>query len=253
MKINFILIYISLFLFPEFVALSQTSFAKMALIASGEFSMGKNSDRNLDFSPAHRVIVDSFYIDKYEVTNAEYLKFCDETGNRLPEYWNMEIFRSGEKFPELPVIGITWIDAAKYADWSGKRLPTEAEWEYAARGGLKEKEYPNGDNWDRERKTNTPGNWVNQISEVKTFPPNAYGIYHMDGNVWEWINDNYSENYYQNSPVNNPKGPSTGTIKVIRSGSWHSGAMCKKVYYRKGLPGSWVDFGVGFRCAKDIK
>ena len=225
----------------------------MALIPAGVYEMGKNSEKAYDFSPAHSVKVDSFYIDTHEVTNAAYKKFCEDTGHKLPEFWNKEIFRCGDKFPDHPVIGVTWYDANKFAEWAGKRLPTEAEWEYAARGGLVGKEFPNGNDWTKIRKQNKPGEWENQTDPVKKYEPNGYGLYDMGGNVWEWVSDWYDRTYYLGSESDNPKGPKNGSNKVIRSGSWHSGTMCKKVYYRKGLPGSWVDFAVGFRCAKDLK
>jgi len=224
----------------------------MELIPGGEFMMGKNSDKGLDFSPAHLVQISSFLIDKHEVTNAEYKMFCEKTGHKLPEFWNQDKFRSGDKYPDYPVIGITWNDARDYAAWVDKRLPTEAEWEYAARGSLVEQEFPNGDKWTKERKTNVPGEWENLIDPVAQFEANGYGLFDMGGNVWEWVSDRYSEEYYNISEANNPKGPVTGNNRVIRSGSWHSGSMCKKVYYRKGLPGSWVDFAVGFRCASNV-
>ena len=227
--------------------------ASMLLIPAGEFTMGMNQ-AGADYNPAHRVVIDSFYMDKHEVTNSEYYKFSQETGYKLPETWGTSIFRSGMDFPNHPVIGINWYDANEYAKWAGKRLPTEAEWEYAARGGLIDQPYPNGENWAVERRTNTLGNgWMNLIVDVETFRPNGYGLYDMGGNVWEWTADIYDEAYYSASPEDNPKGPGKGTIKSIRGGSWHSGAMCKRVYFRRGLPGNWVDFAVGFRCAKVSK
>jgi len=226
--------------------------SSMVLVPAGEFMMGKDSERGFSFSPAHLVSVDSFLMDKYEVSNAEYYKFCRETGHRLPEFWNMDLFRCGEKYPDYPVVGISWYDAVKYAQWAGKRLPTEAEWEFAARGGLTGMEYPNGNTWRKERKMNKPGEWLNRTDKVKDDEPNGYGLFQMAGNVWEWTADAYSADYYKNSPVNSPAGPLNGSNRVIRSGSWHSGPMCKKVYYRKGLPSNWVDFAVGFRCVKDL-
>jgi sulfatase modifying factor 1 len=231
---------------------AQSSDSSMVLVPGGEFMMGKDSERGFDFSPAHHVVVDSFLMDRCKVSNAAYFRFCRETGHRLPEFWDMDLFRCGEKYPDYPVIGISWYDAVKYAQWAGKRLPTEAEWEFAARGGLAGMEYPNGNTWKKEREMNKPGEWLNRTGKVQDDEPNGYGLFQMAGNVWEWTADAYSEDYYKTSPSNNPAGPLTGSNRVIRSGSWHSGPMCKKVYYRKGLPSNWVDFAVGFRCVKDL-
>lgn len=227
----------------------------MALIPAGEFIMGMDSEGNKsDFSPAHKVFVDSFYIDINEVSNGDYLKYCKITGYKLPEFWNVDIFHSGESYLDYPVVGISWVDAEKYAEWAGKRLPTEAEWEYAARGGLINNEFPNGTTWETAlRRNEVTGDWENLTVKIKSFKPNGYGLYDMGGNAWEWVQDIYQHNYYEKSPVNNPRGPEKGTNRVIRSGSWHSGEMCHKVYYRKGLTANWVDFAVGFRCAKDVK
>ena len=226
--------------------------SQMVLIPAGEFTMGKDLNEGFDFSPAHKVKVDSFYMDKHEVTNGEYLLFCKETGNRLPEFWNTDIFKSGEKYLDYPVVGVTWYDAKKYAEWAGKRLPTEAEWEYAARGGLVDKDFPNGNEWTKENAIPDRSGWVNLIDPVEKNEPNGFGLYDMSGNVWEWVNDNYSADFYKVSEINNPKGPDSGKRRVIRGGGWHSGPTCKRVYYRQGLPGHWCDFAVGFRCVKDI-
>jgi len=224
----------------------------MVVIPGGEFTMGKNSISNANYNPAHQVTLDSFLIDRHEVTNGEYLRFCTATSHRLPEFWNVEIFRCGEQYTDYPVVGVSWYDANEFAKWTGKRLPTEAEWEYAARGGLVGKEYPNGDDWSKKITPNEPGSWINRIGPVEQYEPNGYGLYDMACNVWEWTADRYAENYYSTSPEINPPGPDKGTGRVIRSGSWHSGPGCKKVYYRKGLSGNWVDFALGFRCVKDI-
>ncbi len=225
--------------------------SNMVFISGNEYLMGKDSEKNRDFSPSHEVNIASFYIDKYEVTNKEYIAFCKDTGHVFPLFWNTTIFKCGDDFMNYPVIGVSWKDAYKYAAWAGKRLPTEAEWEYAARGGLQECDYPNGNKWEREKHGRDTTNWNNMISPVDAYEPNGYGLYNMSGNVWEWVSDKYSATYYAESKNNNPKGPVKGNLNVIRGGSWVSGPGCLKVYFRKGLPVIWTDFAVGFRCAKD--
>lgn len=224
----------------------------MVLVPGGTFQMGKPSENGANYSPRHTVTVDSFMMDKHPVTNEKYMLFCTKAGHRLPEFWNVDLFRSGEEYLNYPVIGVSWADAMKYAQWAGKRLPTEAEWEYAARGGLAEHEFPDGNEWKYPRLKNDPGQWTNQIMEVGLREANGFGLFDMADNVWELVADRYADDYYDYSPVENPTGPAKGSNVVIRGGSWHSGAMCKKVYYRKGIPNSWIDFGVGFRCAKDL-
>lgn len=226
---------------------------EMVLITGGEFVMGKKGDKK--DCPAHRVRVDSFNLDKYEVTNAQYHKFVEETGARLPEYWGMERYRSGPRFPNHPVVGIGWSEAVAYAKWAGKRLPTEAEWEYAARGGLVGKNYPHGDEleprhanywrWDVLKPSG------GGILPVGSYPPNGYGLYDMTGNVVEWVADAYDKDYYTSSPKTNPPGPDAKKFRVIRGGGWHSGPTCNRVYFRNALYAPWRDINVGFRCAKD--
>lgn len=223
--------------------------AELVLISGGEFLMGK--DEKGDHGPAHKVYVDSFYMDKYEVTNSQYLEFCEETGRGLPEFWGRKEFHSGPDFPDYPVVGISWRDAKAYAEWAGKRLPTEAEWEYAARGGLVEMSYPHGDELDSAGANYTLADLEGTVA-VGSFRPNGYGLHDMAGNVWEWVADYYDGKYYKTSPYKNPTGPDEGKLKVIRGGGWHSGPSCNRVYYRNALPANWVDFAVGFRCAKDI-
>jgi len=223
----------------------------MVLIPKGEFNMGKNTDNPSDWQPEHKVFIDSFYLDKYEVTNSEYNEFCNATKNTLPIFWGIKEFRCGMDFPDFPVVGVSLYDAEKYAKWANKRLPTEAEWEYAARGGLVDKNFPHGDQID-----STIANYGKKfkgIIKVGSFQPNGFGLYDMSGNVWEWVTDNYGSDYYSISPYSNPKGPDRGRFKVVRGGSWHSGGMCVQNYFRNGLSASWVDFAVGFRCAKSVK
>lgn len=228
---------------------SQETYQDMVLIPAGEFMMGKNSTNPTDWQPEHKVNIDAFYMDKFEVTNKQYYEFCTKTNNPLPEFWGESRFKCSMEFPDHPVVGISYFDADKYAKWAGKRLPTEAEWEYAARGGLNNNNYPWGDQVD-STKTNYGKRYKTSL-KVGLFKPNGFGLYDISGNVWEWTSDYYGADYYANSPVENPKGPVTGRFKVIRGGSWHSGAMCVQTYYRNGLSPGWIDFAVGFRCVKN--
>jgi iron(II)-dependent oxidoreductase len=224
---------------------------EMILIPSGEFIMG--IDEGYDNSPAHNVKIDSFYLDKYEITNAHYQKFCEETNRQFPEFWGMEEFRSGPDFPNHPVTGVSWRDAAAFAKWAGKRLPTEAEWEYAARGGLVGVKYPFGDEIDSTKANYFIMDAVRGCMPVGSFAPNGFGLYDMCGNVVEWVADFYTKDYYSESEEDNPAGPAKGKFKVIRGGGWHSGPMCSSVYFRNAIPGGWKDINVGFRCVKDIE
>ena len=226
--------------------------SNMTLIPGGEFLMGKNMKNGLGFSPVHKVRVDSFYMDKYEVSNKDYFEFCQQTGHKLPEFWNVDIMKSGEGYLGYPVVGVNFGDAQAYAEWAGKRLPTEAEWEYAAKGGLEDKDFPNGNEWTIEKAKQDTTGWNNLIEPTGTYDANGYELYDMSGNVWEWVADRHSETYYKERDYDNPKGPASGSNRVIRGGSWHSGKMCKKVFYRKGLISNWCDFAVGFRCVKDL-
>jgi formylglycine-generating enzyme len=232
-------------------ALSQIADPNMVFIPAGDFLMGKNSPGTTDWQPEHKVIVDAFYMDKFEVTNQQYFEFCNKTNTSLPEFWGSSQFKCSLEYPDHPVTGVTFFDALKYAQWAGKRLPTEAEWEYAARGGLSGCNFPWGNQIDSTMVNY--GKKYRTTLKVGSFKPNGFGLFDMSGNVWEWTSDNYGSDYYANSPDHNPQGPGSGRFKVIRGGSWHSGAMCNQTYYRNGLSPSWIDFGVGFRCVKDVK
>lgn len=219
----------------------------MAYIPGGEFSMGREG--SLDASPVHEVEIAAFYIDLHETTNAEYRVFCDSSGHRLPEFWGSEKYRCGEKYPSYPVIGVSRSDAQAYAKWKGKRLPSEAEWEFAARGGRSNGVYPSGPELlDQDANYGRTAG----LKSVGSCVPNAYGLYDMAGNVWEWTADFYGSTYYSESPRENPEGPSRGKLAVIRGGSWHSGPGCVRVDYRGALSPGWLDFAVGFRCVRDI-
>jgi sulfatase modifying factor 1 len=221
--------------------------APMVLILAGEFLMG--SDDGLDDGkPAHTVYLDDFYMDKYEVTNAQYRKFMDATKHEAPEFWNDSDYNT----PNHPVVGVSWNDAVAYAEWAGKRLPTESEWEKSARGGLVGKKYPWGDTLTHDDAnyygTGGKDKWK-YTSPVGSFDPNGYGLYDMAGNVWEWCADWYSNNYYANSPKSNPKGPSSGLSRVLRGGSWYyfdDNAL--RVTSRDYGDPSSMNNSVGFRC-----
>jgi iron(II)-dependent oxidoreductase len=248
MKPTFFLIS---FLFSLSLFGQNDAFKTMVLVPGGEFNMGKNSPGPSDWQPEHKVTIDSFFLDPCEVTNKQYYEFCIATKNGFPEFWGMKEFKSGMDFPDFPVVGVSFFDADKYAKWAGKRMPTEAEWEYAARGGLVDKNFPTGDQNDSTLVNF--GKKYKGIIKVGSLRANNFGLFDMAGNVWEWTSDNYSGNYYNVSPALNPKGPERSRFKVIRGGSWHSGQMCVQNYYRNGLSPSWVDFAVGFRCAKNIR
>ena len=259
---------------PVFSGYVEDQKNDMALIPAGEFQMGSEED---DEKPIHTVYLDAFYIDKYEVTNAQYRLFVEATGHREPEGygyidgkwvdgfkpWQDSNF-NGDKHP---VVCVSWEDAKAYCHWAGKRLPTEAEWEKAARVGLLGKKYP----WGDER---APGELVGNFSDkttetafvsrnyipsyndgyiytspVGSFKPNGYGLYDMAGNVWECCSDWYDKNYYSNSPIKNPKGADSGVYRVLRGGSWFSllGRDLTLSYRYFYLPTNRIAL-VGFRC-----
>lgn len=251
MRIQILFVFILAFIFKTICAQEMPD-SDMVLIPGGEFEIGKSS-QNQDYSPAHKVLLDSFWMDKFEVTNADYLKFCKETGYHLPEFWGMDVYKSGPDFPNYPVIGVNWYDSNKYAKWAGKRLPTEAEWEVAARGGIVDNEFPNGNDLDTTLAYINAKRMAKGPTEVGSFQPNNFGLYDMAGNVWEWVADKYSPNYYADSLFVNPINSEIGRFRVFRGGGWHSGKSCNRVYYRNALPANWCDFAGGFRCVKDIK
>jgi len=222
----------------------------MVLIASGAFIMGKAGDA--EDCPPHEVSITAFYLDATEVTNAEYQEFCTKTGRSLPEFWGIAKYKSGADFPKHPVVGVSWLDAEAYGKWAGKRLPTEAEWEYAARGGLQGRDFPAGDSIGPGSASITQAGKTTGSVPVRSFAANGYGAFDMSGNVCEWVADFYDPGYYRVSTAKDPKGPGKGKFRVIRGGGWHSGPYCNRVYVRNALPPGWLDINVGFRCAKDL-
>lgn len=261
----------------------------MVLIEGGTFEMGTEDGMPFE-SPVHRVRVDPFWMDRHEVTVAEFAKFVAATGfvtDAEKFGWSVVFdMKVGEwtraegvnwRDPDAtghrpqdnePVVQVSWSDASAYAQWAGKRLPTEAEWEFASRGGLVGKKYSWGDelrpngrpvaNWWQgsfpDRNTGEDGFVARAV--VGSFEPNGYGLYDTAGNVWEWVSDRYAEDYYHRSPTENPRGPETGDERVMRGGSW----MCAENFctnYRvaarsHATPDSGLN-NLGFRCVRDAK
>ena len=257
----------------------------MALIPAGTFQMGsEDAEADDDEQPVHTVHLDAFYMDKYEVTNAQFKRFVDANPqwgkdniddrffeDRFPDAtWDDYLaFWTGTDYPagkaDHPVVGVTWYAAMAYTEWAGKRLPTEAEWEYAARGGLAGQKYPWGD-------TITPADAnyhhnVGDTTPVGQYPANGYGLYDMAGNVWEWCLDAYDSGFYAASE--NSRNPIAGgetvqelrdnftTIptnpsRVLRGGSWSYDAQGLRVANRnRSAPANAVG-NYGFRCARAV-
>ncbi len=194
-----------------------------------------------------------FYMDAYEVTVGHFKKFLKSSGYKPDEAinWN-DVYRYSPT-DKHPMIYIDWYDATAYAKWAGKRLPTGDEWEFAARGGVKNKEYPWGNDESLARDyanydgTGGEDKWE-YCAPVGSFKPNGYGLFDMAGNVYEWCQDRFGSDYYNNSPTKNPPGPDTGEYRVLRGGSWNSNAYYLRVAYRNDyLPTSGV-YNHGIRC-----
>lgn len=224
----------------------------MVKIPSGLFTIGYDH-RHPDEKPSHTMSLPAFSIDLYEVTNGQYKEFVDATHRALPENWTNGTYPEGKK--NHPVVFVTWYDAHDYCAWTGKRLPTEEEWEKAARG-TDGRLYPWGNDFD-PKKANTPQSHSTGTMPVGSFPQgrSPYGLYDMGGNAWEWT-ESWAK-AYPGSPI--PNGHYfTGEYKVLKGGSW---VDCS--FYRCGI--SSLTFnrgyfkpqtenqGFGFRCAKDVK
>jgi formylglycine-generating enzyme required for sulfatase activity len=240
--------------------------APMALIPEGPFDMGVPKaarDGGFDERPNHEVFVDSFYMDIYEVTNGRYLQFVTETGHRVPQHptdaskglWKGNMMP--ESVTDLPVINVDWFDAKAYCQWAGKRLPTEAEWEKAAKG-QNDWRFAWGDVEPTTEHANfNQIGWRGEATLVQVGiyekGKSPYGIYDVAGNVWEWVSDWYQVDYYSHSPTHNPKGPKTGKYKAVRSSGWQGETPQMRVFTRiKSLPTDRNN-STGFRCAQDIQ
>ena len=243
----------------------------MAFIPAGEFQMGSNDNESLDDEhPIHTVFINAFYIDKYLVTNAQYKEFVDAnpqwSKHDIPKkYHDVDYLRHwrGSSFPETeanhPVVNVSWYAAMAYAQWQGKRLPTESEWEKAARGGVEGQKYPWGDFADPSM-ANYDWN-VGNTTPVGQYPPNGYDLYDMCGNVWEWCLDAFDADFYMSSPPRNPiSGANTidwianhfvdvESNRVLRGGSWRIPASLVRTANRNAESPSFSLNVIGFRCA----
>ena len=257
----------------------------MVSIPAGEFQMGSDGPlpqhawwaaKMADERPVHTVYVDAFFMDEHEVTNLEYQQFLlanpswrkdkiDErfhSGNYLKD-WQGNAYPSGKT--RHPVVHVSWYAAMAYAQWQGKRLPTEAEWEYAARGGLVGKEYSWGDEWDYDqvhisRRAGDNTRTTGDTAKVGKLPPNGYGLYDIAGNVWEWCLDEYNAEFYSISPRENPLSGANSidwvidnfidvkSERVLRGGSWYE--LRVRVAYRTSKAPAKTYFDTGFRCVK---
>jgi formylglycine-generating enzyme required for sulfatase activity/beta-lactamase class A len=229
----------------------------MVLIPAGSFQMGRSKltadDKTtmrpqvlLDDRPVHTVRLSAYYLDTHEVTQAQYAEFVKATKRATPYHWIGGAVPAGTG--AVPVYNVSWEDAKGYCEWRGRRLPTEAEWERAARGGLEGADYPWGDKYDakmaRHNTETGPG-------EGGRYAPNGFGLFDMAGSMSEWTADWFEREYYKRSPGENPKGPETGSYRVIRGGAWSDQGKRITVFFRNWVRPTQKQPNIGFRCAKD--
>lgn len=228
----------------------------MVKIPAGSFIRGSSEGAGReDEMPRTKIFLDAFSIDKYEVTNSRYLAFIAATGHKEPfnVYAEISLFKV-TGIENLPVVQVTWHDASDYCQWVGKRLPTEAEWEKAARG-TDGRIYP----WGNEEPTPLHANYNREWMEKDTLKPagtqtkgaSAYGVHDMAGNAREWVQDWYDKDYYHQAPKQNPKGPDKSLLKVIRGGGWRSFDSDIRTAARGKGGFALKTHGTGFRCARD--
>jgi len=257
--------------------MSLAAAPELARIPAGEFLMG-SSDAEFDERPVHRVHVSEFLISRFPVTQGEYARFIEQTGHPAPGIRNLPLITAGgleTMFKDLaapytwqddkppsgrerhPVVLITYEDALAYCRWLSRvvgrpvRLPTEAEWERAARGGLETQKYPWGDEIGPEHANflaDPAAKRDRGTRQVGTFPPNDYGLFDMAGNVWEWVSDWYGAEYYASSDARDPIGPPQGAFRVVRGGSWvNDDVEMLRCAYRHKVPPDTYAYSIGFR------
>jgi sulfatase modifying factor 1 len=238
----------------------------MISIPEGGFLMGSETGQDNE-RPVHRVWVDAFELAECQVTNAEYTKFLEATNHRKPLHWNDPNFSN----PAQPVVAPSWFDAVAYCEWLNRmseklneqtqeptdkqtksrrfRLPTEAEWEYAARGGVEQKQYPWGDA-PPETLTHYATRWKTAPEPVGQRERNAYGLCDIGGNVHEWCLDWFDADYYRISPDRNPQGPADGKRRSSRGGSWRHYIKVSRCAARSSIPPEFQYADYGFRVAR---
>lgn len=234
---------------------------KVVYVLEGEFMMG--GEVYYDEKPIHRVNLNAFWIDQTEVTNVMFAVFMTEEGNREEDgvtwldssdedthiHLQEDSWQAGQGYEDHPVVEVTWYGANAYCSWAGRRLPTEAEWEKAARG-VDGRTYPWGNNDPTADLLNYNNN-IGGTTKVGSYPNGAspYSALDMAGNVWEWVADRYSRSYYASSPPDNPIGPERGFFHVLRGGAWnYRETYARSIHRHSGIPTISHDF-IGFRCA----
>lgn len=226
----------------------------MAKIPAGYFIMGSDKGRG-DEGPAHQAYLDEYMIDLYEVSVSRYDRFIKSTGRSAPKFASDKAFNKSDK----PVVGVSWEDAKAYCTWADKRLPTEAEWEKAARGAQDGRRYPWGNefSFDKANLGDIPDG-VQGLAGVKSFEPgkSPFGVHNMTGNVSEWVEDWYSSVYYKSKEaIRNPKGPdaSTTNVRVLKGGSWVTNKDYSRLTYRHRRPPKSKEKYIGFRCVSQAE
>jgi formylglycine-generating enzyme required for sulfatase activity len=217
------------------------------LIPAGSFTMGDDEGRP-DERPAHRVTIGAFRFAVLPVTNEQYAAFLEATGHEQPRFWDDPAFNR----PRQPVVGVSWFDAVAYCEWlsavsgGSYRLPTEAEWERAARGGVEGGRYP----WGEESFDGEGGRFQQDATwEVGRAPPNPYGLIDIGFNIHEWCSDWYDAGYYAVSPEDDPTGPPSGERKASRGGAWRHAVKVCRCSARSSIPPDYRYNDYGFRVA----
>jgi sulfatase modifying factor 1 len=230
----------------------QNPSEQLALIPEGWFLMGSDAGQENE-RPVHRVWIDAFRLASCQVTNAQYKLFLHSTKAAEPPFWNDPNF----DHPQQPVAAVSWFEASQYCEWlsaaAGRRyrLPSEAEWERAARGGIDGQQYPWGDLPPQEL-PNYATRWKTGPEPVAQYAPNPFGLFDICENVHEWCSDWFAADYYASSPERNPQGPENGSRRASRGGSWRHHVKASRCAARSSIPPQLQYADYGFRIACEI-